>query len=113
MNNNREDQRVGCFVAVDAKENHFFSGTNTVDFSQGGMGLISKNSVPLNSRIAIEIELGKENNSVLVFGEVKWVHQMANSDNYRIGLSFESIERRSKSRLNQYFQDKEEVKNSC
>ncbi len=102
--NKRKSQRQTCLVPVDGKQGSPFDKTQTIDISKGGIGFISPTKISLNKEIAMEIELSPEGETVIVVGKVRWVHPIADSDKYRIGLSFEDVLSGSKSRLNQYFQ---------
>ena len=106
MNNKRKSQRIHCAVPVDGKKDSVFAKTQTVDFSKGGIGLISSRKIPINKKIAVELDLEPQEDPVLAIGRVKWVRSIADSDNYRIGLIFSEVRRGSKTQLNQYFKNK-------
>ncbi|MBF0593457.1 MAG: PilZ domain-containing protein [Candidatus Omnitrophica bacterium] len=89
--NKRKAPRFDCYVPVDGKEGAVFSNTKTVDISRDGIGFLSNHSVPLNERIAIELALKPDTEPVLVIGQVKWVRKVADSNQYRIGLTFSDI----------------------
>ena len=101
--NKRKSARFDCAVPVDGKEGSVFDETATVDFSKGGLGFISRKSVPLNKKIIIELNLSPDDEPFLVAGRVKWVHYQESSDTYRVGLAFEEVIKGARSRLNQYF----------
>ena len=101
--NHRKSARFGCAVPIESKEGGIFDETATIDFSKGGIGFISRKSVPLNKKIIIELNLSPDDEPFLVAGRVKWVHYQESSETYRIGLAFEEILKGSRSRLNQYF----------
>ena len=101
--NKRKNQRLNCLVPVDSKRGSIFDEACTVDFSKGGMGFLSRHNIPINKKIAIELDLESEGEPVLVIGQVKWVRPIENSDQYRIGVYFDSIVQGSKARLNSYF----------
>jgi len=103
MKNKRKTERVTCLVPVEGKEGSIFDCTSTVDISKSGIGFVIQKKIPLNKKIAIELNLDQEDDSVLVIGKVRWVTSIAESGNYRIGLSFTDVKYGSKSRLNKYF----------
>ncbi len=103
VSDKRREERVGCFVPVVGKEGSVFDQTQTVDFSRGGLGFISKKEIPLNKEIAIEINLGAEEDPVFVIGQVCWIRPVLNSDRFRIGINFKDVLRGSKARLKEYF----------
>ena len=107
MKDQRKNERLNCVVPVEGKEGGLFDNTKTVDFSKGGLGFLSKNEIPLNKEIAIEINLGETDDPVFVIGKVMWVRPAENeASQFRIGLSFDEVLRGSKSRLQEYFKTK-------
>ena len=105
MLNKRKNERLALQVPVEGKTGDVFDHINTIDFSRGGFGFICDHEVPLSKEIAIEIDLEKDGTPVFVIGKVKWVEPMIDSAKFRVGLSFESVFKGSKTRLNKYFQD--------
>ncbi len=75
----------------------------TVDFSKGGIGLVSHLQIPIDEEVAIEIDFGMDEAPVLVLGKVRWVVPNNGSETFRVGLSFETVLNGGKSRLNKYF----------
>ena len=67
------------------------------------MGFLSPASLPLNKRVALEIELNSAGESVLVFGKVKWVRQLTGSELFRYGVKFSRLPMGTRSRISQYF----------
>ena len=90
-------------VPVDGKEGTFFEDLKTMDLSRGGIGFISHYKIPLNKEIAIELDLSADQDPVFVIGKVQWIKPVANSDTYKVGITFKNILRGSKSRMNKYF----------
>lgn len=88
MSDKRKNPRYMCQVPVDGKVGGPFEISKTVDFSQGGLGLISRQRLPLNKRIAIELDLSQEGSSAVVIGKIAWVKAIAQSNHFRIGVSF-------------------------
>ncbi len=107
MDNQRKSERVSCLVPVDAKQNDPFDKTRTIDFSKGGIGLISNNEIKVNQAITIELDLEQGEDPVFVVGKVQWVSPIADTDQYRVGLAFDSVSSGSKSRLTKYFEARE------
>jgi len=104
MKNQRRNRRVSCVVPVDGQDKGIFSEIITVDISKRGVGFISSCKVPVNHKIAIELELEEgDQKSVLVVGKVQWVGLHESGEGYRIGVCFDDIQRGSKSRLDNYF----------
>ncbi len=101
--NKRKIPRQGCRVPVEGKKDSLFESLETVDISKNGLGFISTHRIPVNKKIPIEINLSEDEDPVLVVGKVEWNRVIKGTDNYRIGVSFDSIMRGSKSRLLQYF----------
>lgn len=100
----RRMSRQSCRVPVDGKEGSVFEGLRTVDIGQGGVGLISNNAIPLNEKIVVQLDLGPDEQPVLMLGEVKWIAKVRNADYYRVGMSFcEEVGTSSRSRLKNYF----------
>ena len=109
MAEKRRSQRRRCLVPVEGKAGGPFTETTTIDLSQTGIGLISKSPISVNQEIPIELDLGVDQNPLLVVGKVKWVKPIEDSENYRIGVVFKEVLQGSKSRLKSIFS--EEVKN--
>ncbi|MBF0483890.1 MAG: PilZ domain-containing protein [Candidatus Omnitrophica bacterium] len=105
MFNKRKAPRLSCLVPVEAQAGNFFDLSKTVDFSKGGIGLVSRLDIPLHKQMAIELDLDEQGHSVLVLGEVQWVTPLANGL-FRIGLAFKEVMQGSKSRLSGYFKEK-------
>lgn len=105
MSEHRKSKRHLCFVPIEGKRGGVFDNTQTVDLSKGGMGFVSQRKIPLNKEIPIELDMTIDGNPVFVIGKVCWVTRVADSKNYRIGVSFKNILQGSKSRLNQYFKE--------
>lgn len=102
--NKRRNKRINCLVPVEGKRGSIFDYTKTVDISKGGLGVVSGSEIPLNKRIAIEIDLAENTEPVFVVGRVKWVTPIINSPLFRVGILFEKILNGSKSQLYRYFQ---------
>ena len=101
--NKRKNERYGCMVPIEGKAGSAFASSQTIDISKGGIGFISRQEVPLNKKIAIEIALAPEGETVLVIGIVKWVRPLEDNSSYRIGMIFSNIIDGSRSRLDKYF----------
>lgn len=106
MLNKRKNEREAIHVPVDGKSGDVFDHIRTIDFSRGGFGFISDHEVPLSKEIAIEIDLEKDGTPVFVIGKVRWVEPLADSEKFRVGLSFEDVFKGSKTRLSHFFQSK-------
>ncbi|MBF0479282.1 MAG: PilZ domain-containing protein [Candidatus Omnitrophica bacterium] len=100
--NKRKSPRLSCLVPVDAQAGNFFDTSKTVDFSKGGIGIVSRKEIPLHQKMAIELDLDDNGNSVLVMGEVEWATPISDGM-FRIGVSFKEMLQGSKSRLANYF----------
>jgi len=103
MSNKRKNKRFDCLVPVDGKKDSTFDGIQTVDYSKGGIGFVSKKEIPVNQEIALEIDLDELGEPAFVIGRVQWVKPISGSECYRIGMEFKEVLRGSKSRLNQHF----------
>ncbi|MCA9400200.1 MAG: PilZ domain-containing protein [Candidatus Omnitrophica bacterium] len=101
--NKRKTKRFGCMVPVEGKQGGEFDTIQTVDFGKNGFGFVSSKPIPLDKEIPIEIDVDKEEDPILVIGQVCWVRSLNGSEKYRVGIKFKEILRGSKSRLNQYF----------
>lgn len=101
--NKRKFKRENCFVPVDGKQGSVFENLQTVDFSKDGMGFVSTKKVPVNKKIAVELDLDDSENPVFVIGKVRWVRSDKDTGYYRIGMHFEDVLNGSKSRLQKYF----------
>jgi hypothetical protein len=100
----RKSIRKSCLVPVDGKKGASFDHIQTVDIGQGGVGLISHKYIPKNESIAIEIELGPQEEPVIVMGKVQWIRSIPGNGNFRIGMKFQDVLLAgSKSRLKHCF----------
>ena len=100
----RRRQRKPCLVPVDGKTGTVYEGVRTVDICGEGVGLISKQSLPVNEKILVQLDLEPDEDPVLVLGQVKWVSKMKDSDYFRVGMLFcEDLDAGSRSRLKSYF----------
>ena len=99
----RKNERKPCLVPVEGKQGSDFNSTQTVDISRNGIGFISKKKVPLDKKIAVELDLTAPSESALVVGQVKWVSHIPKSPYYRIGMSLvEDLFSGSKTQLKDY-----------
>ncbi len=89
--NKRRSARKTCLVPVDAKKGSAFDKTQTIDISRGGVGFVSRGSVPVAEEIAVELELSPQEAPVLVMGQVKWIQADREKDTYRFGIEFGKV----------------------
>lgn len=99
--NKRKNMRYDCIVPVEGKRGSAFSGSQTVDISRSGAGLIVSKPIPVNTKMAVQLDLTEDGEPIIAIGEVRWVTQLPDSNAYRVGLSFE-IPSDSKSRVNSF-----------
>lgn len=103
----RRNDRQPCLVPVEGKPGSVFSQTQTVDISKKGIGFISRRKIPLDKKIAIELDFITEPQSepALVVGQVKWVSRLPKSPYYRVGMLLtEDLTSGSKTQLQEYLQ---------
>lgn len=103
MKNKRKTERVTCLVPVEGKEGGVFDLSKTIDISKTGIGFVSQKKIPLNKKIAIELDFNQDGDPVFVIGRVQWVHPIADTQSFRVGLRFTDLRSSSRSRLGQYF----------
>ena len=82
----RRNERQLCSVPVEGQRGSAFARVQTVDISRQGIGFLSKKKIPLNKKIAVELDLAAHADPVVVMGQVKWVSRIAQSSYYRIGM---------------------------
>ena len=102
--NKRKSPRRGCAVPIDSKKGSYFEESQTCDISKGGIGLVTKTAVPVDSTMAVEIALTPKSEPILTMGTVRWVSELPNASGYRVGLSFNDVSDTSESRLENYFE---------
>lgn len=90
VKNKRENQRKSCLVPVEGKKGSAFSETQTVDISEGGIGLISNRAIPLDEKIAVEIATDPNAQPILAIGKVVWIRKVGGKNFYRVGLKFQN-----------------------
>lgn len=101
----RRSERQTCLVPVEGKEGSPFASIQTIDISKRGIGFISKKKIPLDKKIAVELDLEGETDPALVMGQVKWVSRIPQSSYYRIGMLLtQDISTGSKTQLKDYLQ---------
>ena len=101
----RRNERQICLVPVEGKQGSPFASTQTVDISKKGIGFISKKRIPLDKKIAVEIDLEGETEPALVMGQVKWVSRIPQSSYYRVGMLLtQDISTGSKTQLRDYLE---------
>ena len=100
--NKRKNTRHDCLVPVEGKKGSAFANSRTVDISQGGAGLVVSDYVPINTKMAVEIDLEPQGEPIVAVGLVKWIQQL-NSNVFRLGLCFTEVRTDSKSRIDEYF----------
>jgi len=99
----RRSDRQLCLVPVEGKPGSPFAYTQTIDISKTGIGFISKKKIPLDKKIAVELDLADQEEPALVMGQVKWVSRIAHSQYYRIGMLLtDDLLTGSKSQLKDY-----------
>lgn len=103
-NDKRKSARYDCCVPVVSKKGTAFDASQTVDIGKGGVGFVSKEFIPVDTQIAVEITLTQDGDAVLAVGRIKWIQQVQGEKNYRVGMVFTDISRDSTSRLGRYFQ---------
>lgn len=101
--NKRTEDRFDCAVPVEGKKGSTFDHTKTVDISRHGIGFISDHPIPINQKIAVELALKPNTEPVLVVGVVKWVRQIPDTKQYRVGMTFAEIIGGSSTRLDKFF----------
>lgn len=106
MSNKRKNPRYSCAVPVEGKEGGPFESSKTVDFSQGGLGLVSNHRISLNKEIAIQLDLSEEGQSALVVGKVQWVSPIAQTNNFRIGVAFKDMLQGSRAHVKDYLRER-------
>ena len=102
MRNKRKNPLHTCTVPVDGQQGGPFESSKTIDFSQGGLGLISNHRISLNKEIAIQLDLSEEGQSALVVGKIQWVNPIAQTDNFRIGVVFKDMLQGSRTNVKDY-----------
>ena len=99
----RRSERQTCVVPVEGKQGSAFAQTQTVDISKTGIGFISKKRIPLDKKIAVELDLATQDESALVMAQVKWVSRVPKSPYYRVGMLLtEDLSLGSKTQLKDY-----------
>lgn len=100
----RKNMRKLCVVPVDDAVDGVFAQSLATDISRGGLGFFSRQEIPLNKEIIVELDLTLDGAPVFVVGKVQWVRSLPDDqEGYRIGMSFVQILQGSKTRLNKYF----------
>lgn len=102
--NERKNARHKCYVPVDSKEGSAFESILTLDISRAGMGLLSSREIPVDEKIAVELDLDSEREPVLVMGKVVWVEKLPDLEKFRLGMKFtDGLSDNATSRLKQQY----------
>ncbi len=101
--NKRENTRHDCCVPLMDERKESLRNSQTTNISKTGVGFVSARFIPMNTKMMIEIALSREGQPVLVQGKVKWVEQIPNSTNFRVGMNFQDISSSAQSRIDNYF----------
>ena len=102
----RKNNRFSCCVPVNGKRDDISTPFQTIDFSKGGVGLLSSEDIPVEQKIAMELILKKDDTPIFVIGKVKWNKELDNFNKFRLGLSFEDVSESSKKELEKYFKER-------
>ena len=102
-NERRRNERKSCLVPVESKQGSAFAQTQTVDISKSGLGFISKKKIPIDKKIAVELDFPSQIEPALVLGKVKWVSKISRTPFYRVGMVLvEDLSTGSKNKLKDY-----------
>lgn len=66
----------------------YWNGTEYTmrDMSMVGIGVCSKEKLPMGTPLSVDLRLGKSTISIRIFGKVEWI--IPEDDQYRVGVSF-------------------------
>ncbi|MFA5087448.1 MAG: PilZ domain-containing protein [Candidatus Omnitrophota bacterium] len=78
-------------------------GSLACDIGEGGVRFNADDFIPLNSELAVQMEIEPQN-VVALRGRVAWVQLVPHSDRYQVGLEFDGSESCAESRekIHQY-----------
>lgn len=99
----RKLKRYPCFVPVESRKGTEFDRSQTVDISSKGAGFLSRRFIPVDTKMAVELNLSSQGDPVMAMGRVTWIRQIPDSDMYHLGLTFTEIPARIKNRLEKIF----------
>ncbi len=102
--NKRKNKRHHCYVPVEGKRGEPFAGSQTIDISSDGAGLLINSFVQVKSEMPVELDVAPSSDPILTMGEVRWIKRIPNSEQYRVGLYFKDLKQNIKSRINRVFQ---------
>jgi len=105
----RQMKRYECVVPIEGKSGSAFDNSQSVDVCKNGVGFVVNTYVPVNTKMAIELDLTPDGDDVLVVAQVKWIRPMPDSGSFRIGLCFKEIKSGSKSRIEKYFKNSKKI----
>ena len=78
--------------------------TLTKDISVSGLRCLSPTSAPSNSKVSLEITLGKGERPFSLNARVVWFQSVPNSRQYYLGLAFDDLTEVSTRRLSRYIE---------
>ena len=88
-NERRIFERLPCNFAIEVRNpfTYSFERVKSCDFSAGGLGIISRRSLPLGEDVELKIQVSKRHSPIPHRARVVWSRQEA-SGWWRIGLRF-------------------------
>jgi c-di-GMP-binding flagellar brake protein YcgR len=98
----RQAPRLDCRVPIMCRRGSAFDRAQTLDISEGGVGLLTRKFIPVDTNLIMEIALSPNSAPVMVLGRVCWVQRFRSADNYRLGMNFTDITADSRNRLTNY-----------
>jgi c-di-GMP-binding flagellar brake protein YcgR len=101
----RTAPRWDCRVPIMCRRGSDFDSAQTLDISRGGVGLLTRKFIPVNTNMIMEIALSPHAAPVMVLGRVCWVQKSASAESYRLGMNFTEIASDSRNRLAGYLDD--------
>lgn len=78
--------------------------TLTKDLSAGGVRCLSMTLFPVSSDLSVELVLTAGEELLSVSGRAVWFRMIPHSDQFDVGISFESLTERNKRRLSAYLE---------
>jgi len=97
--------RYECQVPLMDEKKETLACSQTIDISKTGVGFVSAQFIPINTKMMVEISLARDGEPVLIQGKVKWVEKAAEASTYRVGMTFPDISDQAQSRIESYFKE--------
>jgi uncharacterized protein (TIGR02266 family) len=88
----REAPRAAVYASVDLFSEHNFWSGLTMNMSEGGLFVATHHSVPVGTRLVLNMVLPFENDPIVTLVEVRWTRSYSGQEDVPPGLGLQFID---------------------